>query len=88
MGKDASNIADKYNLLADEQYGKLHGNTIHLATTKRLVYNILMQMKLPLAVSFQDARSCYDLLTLHRLGIHKAVIISMLHTIQKMEHSI
>ena len=40
MAKDASIIADKYNLLADEQYGKLHGNAIHLATTKRLTYDI------------------------------------------------
>ena len=34
MSKDASIIADKYNLLADEQYGKFHGNVINLATTK------------------------------------------------------
>ena len=60
MAKDASMIADKHNLLAAEQYGKLHGNAIYLSTTKRLTYEISKKMKLPIVVCSNNARSCYD----------------------------
>ena len=52
-------------------------------------------MKLPMTVSSQDTRSCCNrvvhvaaFLALRRLGIPNAMIISMLRTTQKMEHSI
>ena len=88
MAKDASIIADKYNLLAAKQHGKLHGNVIHLATTKRPTYDISRKMKLPMVVWFNNARSCYDrivhmvaFLDLRWIGIPKPMIVSMLPTI-------
>ena len=51
-------------------------------------------MKLPVAACSNDARSCYDgivhvaaFLALRQLGIPKPMIISMLRTIQLIEHS-
>ena len=96
MAKDAMVAADIYDLMANEQYGsRLYISVIHLATNKQLIYDILRQMKQPVAVCSNDARSCYDrivhvatFLGLRRLGIPIKMIISMLHTIQLMEHSV
>ena len=60
MENDPSTFAHQYNLLADEQYGKLHGAAIHFATNKCLIYDILRQMKHPMAMCLSDARPCYD----------------------------
>ena len=96
MAKDAMVVAEIYDLLANEQYdSQLYRSAIHLATNKHLVYDISRQMKHPLAVYSNDARSCSDyisyaaaFLALRRLGIPEPMIISMLHTIQMMEHSV
>ena len=95
MEKDTSAIVEKYNLLAAEKYGKLHGSAIHLAITKTLTYDIFRQMKHAIVVCSNDARSYYDMivhvaafLALRCLSIPKNMIIGMLHTIQQMEHSI
>ena len=94
--KDAMVAADIYDLLTNEQYiSRLYRAAIHLAATKCLIYDIHRQMKQPLAVCSNDARSCYDhivhviaFLALHRLGITKPMIISMLQNIKMMEHSV
>ena len=96
MARDAMTAAEIYNILANEQYGsRQHRSAIHLATNKRLIYDISRQMKRLMAVCSNDARSCYDrivhvaaYLALRRLGVPKPMIISMLITIQEMEHSI
>ena len=96
MARDAMVAAEMYDLIANEQYGsRFYRSAIHLATNKRLIYDISRQMKKALAVCSNDARSCYDrivhvaaYLALRRLGIPKPMIISMLHTIQMMEHSV
>ena len=66
-----------------------------LATNKRMIYDISRQMKIPIEVCLNDTRSCYDrivyfsvFMTLYRLGIPKPMIISMIHAIQMMEHSV
>ena len=96
ISKDAMVAAKMYDLMANEQYGsRFYRAAIHLATNKRLIYNISRQMKQAIAVCSNDARSCYDcivdvaaFLALCRLGIPKLMIISMLHTIQMIEHSV
>ena len=96
MTRDAMTTAEIYNILANEKYGsRLYRSTIHMATNKQLIYDISRQMKRMMAVCFNDARSCYDkrvhiaaYLALRRLGIPKPMIISMLITIQMIEHSI
>ena len=96
MAKDAMVAAEMYDLMANEQYGsRFYRAAIHLATNKRLIYDISRQMKQALAVCSNDAQSCYDrivhvaaFLALRRLGVPKPMILSMLVTIQMMEHSI
>ena len=58
VAKDASIVAEKYNLVAAEQYGILGGSAIHLATNKQVMYNISRQIKKPMLVCSNDARSC------------------------------
>ena len=93
MAKEALTIAEKYNLIEAEQYSKLSGSAIRLSSNRQMMYNI--SRRKPVVASSNDTRSCYDRiihvaksLTLHRLGILKLIIVNMLHTIQKMEHSI
>ena len=45
MVKDTSVVTERYNFLAAEQYGKLYRSAIHLATKKRLTYDISRQTK-------------------------------------------
>ena len=59
------------------------------------MYDVSQQQKQPMAVCSEDARSCYDrivhvaaFLALRKLGISKSMIVSMLVTIQHMEHHI
>ena len=88
--------AEMYDLMANKQYGsRFYRSAIHLATNKRRIYDISRQMKQAMAVCSNDARSCYDrivhvaaFLASRRLGIPKPMLISMLHTIQMMEHSV
>jgi len=95
-GHDAMASAEIYNILANEQYNsRLYSSTIHLATKKQLISDISRQRKKMMVVCSNDAQSCYDrivhvaaYLALRRLGIPKPMIISILHTIQMMEHSI
>lgn len=63
MAKDTMLAAEIYNLLANEQYSsKLHPSAIHLATNKRLIYDISRQMKTPMTVCSNGERSCYDMI--------------------------
>ena len=96
MAKDAMFDAEMYNLMASEQYGsRFHRAAIHFATNKRLIYDISRQMKQAIAVFSNDDQSCYDrivyvaeFLALRRLGVPKPMILSMLITIQLMNHSV
>ena len=61
---------------------------------KRPVYDILHQMK-KLAICLNNTRSRFDkivhvtmFLALQRLGIPKPIIVIMIHTIKKLEHTI
>ena len=90
MAKDVSVVAERYNLVAAEQYSKLHGSAIYLATNKRLACDISSQIKQPMSVCSNNTRSFYDriihvaaFLDLGRFGIPKPMIFSTLHMIQK-----
>ena len=49
--------AEEKQLFANEQYGsRQHRSSIHLATNKKLIYDISRQMKQPIAVCSNDAR--------------------------------
>ena len=91
-----SQYAECKGLFANEQYGsRLNRSSIHLATNKKLIYDISRQMKYPIAVCSNDARSCYDrivhsagFLALRRLGAPKNAITSMFRSIQHMKHRV
>jgi len=94
--KDTMVAVEKYNCMANKQYVScLYRSAIHLATSKRLIYDVSHQMEKPIVVCSNGARSCYGkivhiaaFLALRRMVIAKPIIISMLHTIQMMEHII
>lgn len=96
VARDAMVSAEMYYLLANELYiSRLYRSIIYLITNTRLIYDISQQMKRSMTVCSNDTLLCYDnknyvtaLLTLRQLSIPKPMIISMLHTIQMIEHSI
>ena len=55
MAKDTSAAAEKYNLLAAENYGnRLFCSTIHVTSNKSFIYEISHQMKQPLSEGSND----------------------------------
>jgi hypothetical protein len=96
MGKDMMNHAEKYNMIAREQYGSRKGHSsIDHAINKRLSYDMMRLVRSPGALCSNDAKSCYDrilhsivALSMKRLGIPEPPIECMLKCIQNMDHYI
>jgi len=84
------------DLLADEQYGSWqHKAAILQCLNKGLFYNILWQWKRPVALCSNDAKSCYNCITLLaaalslcRLGATIPVVQSMVKMTHRMQHHI
>ena len=87
IGRRVMDNAEKYDVLAQEQYGSRRGHSAQVqALNKRLVFDVLRQSK---------AKSCYDrilhvivMLCARRTGLELAPILSMIDTIQLMTHQI
>lgn len=96
IGRRIMNNAEKHKVLAAEQYGSRKEHSAHdQALNKRLLYDITRQLKKPMILIANDAKSCYDrilhimvMLCARRLGLDLEPILSMINTIQLMAHQI
>jgi hypothetical protein len=96
LGKQTIDHAERYNLLAKEQYGSRKGkNSIEQAVHKRLSFDIIQQTRINGALCSNDAKSCYDriihsvaCLAYRRLGFPYPPVECMFKKIQKMKHHI
>ncbi len=88
--------ADKYGLIAKEQYEsrKKHCGTDH-TLNKVLSSDLLRQLKQSGAICSNDAKSCYDLIThtpaslsMQGFGVTKSFIVCMLETLQNTNHQV
>jgi len=88
--------AEKCNLLAEEQYGSWrHKAAVLQCLNKGLFYDLIRLWKKPAALCSNDAKSCYDRITLLtaalclcRLGAPIPAMQSMIKTIHGMNHHI
>jgi len=88
--------AETMDLLADEQYGSRRNKAAVLqCLNKGLFYDLLRQWKKPAALCLNDAKSCYDQITLLaaalclcRLGAPINAVQCMTKTIHGMNHHI
>ena len=96
LGRDVMYHAEKNNLIAPEQFGsrKRH-SAIDQVLIKTLYYDILRIKRQDGFLCSNDAKSCYDRIThsmaslaLQRVGLPTPPIISMLTSLQKMQHHI
>jgi len=96
IGRAVMKNAETLNLLAEEQYGsRKHKAAVLQCLNKGLFYDLLRQGKRPAALCSNDAKSCYDRITLLaaalslcRLGATISSVQSMLATIHGMNHHI
>ena len=94
LGRRLMAQAEKYSQLAPEQYGsRKRLSAIEHGLNKRLTFDLIRQLRIPAALCSNDAKSCYDrivhsvaTLSMRRLGIPEAPILSMFSTIQNMKH--
>jgi len=88
--------AEQANLLAEEQFGSRKFKlAIHQCLNKQLFYDLARFRRQPAALCSNDAKSCYDRITLLaaalclcRLGGTQPMIDSMITTLHDMEHHI
>jgi len=88
--------AEQANLLAEEQFGsQKYKSAIHQCLKKQLFYDAVCFKQQPVALCSNDAKSCYDRITLLaaalclcHLGGSMNMINSMITTIHEMEHHI
>jgi hypothetical protein len=80
------------NKIAKEQYSVPGKKSIDHALNRRFVFDIVRYLKISLAMTSCDLKSCYNriahtpaFLALRQMGIPKEVIFSMLETIQNAE---
>jgi len=65
MGRAVMLMAETLNLLADEQYSSCkHKAAVLQCFNKALFYNLMWQWKQPVALCSNDAKSCYNQITL------------------------
>jgi hypothetical protein len=94
LGRDAMQFAERCNALAKEQYGgRKNHRAAEVALNAKLVNDIFRQTKRAGVICSNDAQSCFDRivhsvcsLSLQRLGMPLAPIISMLTTLQNLTH--
>ncbi len=96
LGRAIMLNAEMLDLLADEQYGSRQQKAAVLqCLNKGLFYDLLRQWKKPAALCSNNAKSCYDRITLLaaalclcRLGAPINAVQSMTKTIHRMNHHI
>jgi Reverse transcriptase (RNA-dependent DNA polymerase). len=95
LGRRAISAAIDLQEIATEQYSRPNRNSIDHALNRQLVMDHQLYERKPYALVSCDLKSCYDRinhtsasLALQRIGIHKAEIISMFDSIQRMTHKV
>ena len=96
LARKAMAAGERNNMLAREQYGSRKDLSAQaLCLTKRLVFDVSRQQRLPIALCANDARQCYDrivhgpaALALRRLGAPKQPVESMFAMIQNLQHCV
>ena len=94
IARDVLWCCENNKFLPREQYGSHHGhNTVIPVCNKKLLFDLAHLLQKPLTVYSNDAKSCYDRivhsvvsLALQKMSILRALIVSMLSTIQSMNH--
>jgi hypothetical protein len=89
LGRDMMYTAEQLQVVVKEQYGSLkHKAAIEQWLNKRLTFDLARQLKRPLAICFNDAKSCYDRivdsmasLCVRRMGMEEPPIVCMFTTI-------
>jgi len=87
--------AERETLLAEEQYGSRNKFLIHQCLNKQLFYNFVCFKWYPTALCSNDAKSCYNCITLLaaalclcHFGGSLPMVSSMITTLHEMEHHI
>jgi len=96
MGRAVMYQAEQERLLADEQFGsRKFKSAIFQCFNKLLLYDLARFRRTPMALCSNDAKSCYDQITLVaatlclcRLGCPFASVQSMITTLHDMQHHI
>jgi len=96
IGRAVMYQAEQHSLLADEQYGsRKFKSAIHQCLNKCLLYDLIRFRRQPAALCSNDAKSCYDRITLLaaalclcRLGSSVPAVDSMIMTIHEMNHHV
>jgi hypothetical protein len=96
LGRDMMYTAERLQQVAKEQYGSRKDKAaIEQCLNKRLTFDLARQLKRPLAMCSNDARSCYDRivhsvasLCMRRMGVEEPPIVCMFTTIQNLKHHI
>jgi hypothetical protein len=95
LGRRAMKAAIKLHQIVPEQYSRPNRSSIDHALNRQLVMDHQTYTREPYALVSVDLKSCYDRinhtsasLALQRTGIHKAEIISMFDSIQRMTHKV
>ena len=96
IGREAMKNAERLELLAEEQFGSRKNLSAEKhALNKRLMLDIMRVTKTPGVLTANDAKSCYDRIlhfatytALRRAGVPKQAVISMVHTLRTMQHTV
>ena len=94
MGRDLMHQAERFNLIAPEQFGSRKSHScIDQVIIKRLYYDALRFQRRSGFLCSNDAKACYDRivhsiasLAMQRVGMPIEPILCMLRSLQKMTH--
>jgi hypothetical protein len=96
LGRQTMLNAEKFHVLAPEQYGSRKSLTsIRQALNKVLTYDLIHQCRIPAAMCSNDAKSCYERiihsvakLALLRCGAPEPTVDLMFNAIRRLRHHI
>jgi len=96
LGRDTMAHSEKYNFIAEEQYGsRKHKSAIMHAVNKVLSFDIIRQYRILAALCCNDAKCCYDRmvhavtsLAMQSKGVQAPPLVCMFTTIQNLNHTI
>ena len=87
---------ERLGQLAEEQFGSRKNLSAEKhVLNKRLILDIMRITKTPGVLTANDAKSCYDSIlhfatyaALRRAGVPTPAVISMVHTLRTMQHTV
>ena len=94
LGRDLMYQAEKFNLIAPEQFGSRKSHScIDQVLVKKLYYDVLRMSRMNGFLCSNDAKSCYDRIihsvasiAMQRIGMPIEPIVSMFTALQDMQH--